>query len=290
MSCLTSPFDKWLANPSSKGLHHNIFVIAAYSLEEGWSQEEIFDMLRKACDGVEDRYVPDREIREAIHYAYSRITGNTTLGIAWSPEDRVFRAEILQLYPADKQELKAQIPAPVPPLTYLRTLYKGNDLLCIGRTAVKFRTLPLSSIPEDDKDLALCEFINPSPMSAVVGLTAYGVQSEHAKSNTGPRVYGVIEFDNGTPLEHAAILKYLATKLPLAMMVFSGNASLHGWFKTSYAAEEMVKKFYEEAVLLGADPKMFSACQFSRLPMGRHGATGRTQRVIYFNPANVYYL
>jgi hypothetical protein len=116
MSYLASPFDKWLANPNHRGLHHSLFVIAAYSLEEEWSGEEIFDMLRKACDGVEDRPVRDREIRGAIDYAYKRITGDTTPGPVWPPEDRVFRAEILQLYPVDAHKVKAQIPAPLPAL------------------------------------------------------------------------------------------------------------------------------------------------------------------------------
>jgi hypothetical protein len=129
----------------------------------------------------------------------------------------------LQLYPVDAHKVKAQIPAPLPALAYLRKLYRENDLLCIARTAQKFRTMPLSSIFEDNEDLALCEFINPSPMSSVFGRTAYGIQSQHTKSNTGPRVYGVIEFDDGTLLEHAAILKYLATRLPLVMMAFFGQ-------------------------------------------------------------------
>jgi hypothetical protein len=289
MSRLASPFDKWLSNPNHRGLHHSLFVIAAYSLEEGWSQKEIFDMLRKACDGVEDRFVPDREIRGAIDYAYKRITGDTETGITWPPKDATFRAEILQLHSADAQKLKAQIPAPLPALAYLHKLYRKGDLLCIGRTASEFRTVPLSSMHADAFDLSSCEFINPSPMSAMAGLTADGCYSEHSKSNTGPRVYGVIEFDDGTPLEHAAILRYLATKLPLVIVVFSGNASLHGWFQTSHASDQMVEAFYREAVSLGADPMLFSPTQFTRLPMGRHGSTGRTQRVIHFNPANVYY-
>jgi hypothetical protein len=289
MSYLESPLDKLLANPGRGGLHQRLFRIAANSLEEGWSKEEIFDMLREACDRVLDRVVPDREIRGAIDYAYRRVTGEVSSGPVWPRRDDQLRLEVLKLHSVGIPELRRNILADAPALTYLRTLYRKEDLLCIGKTAYEFRTVPLSSIPED-LDLSSCEFINPSPMSAVVGLTAYGIQSQHTKSNTGPRVYGVIEFDDGTPIEHAAILKHLATRLPLVMVVFSGNSSLHGWFKTSHVTEEAVEKFYQEAVSLGADPVLFSPCQFTRLPMGRHKTTGRTQRVIHFNPANVYYL
>jgi hypothetical protein len=290
MSRLASPFDKWLANPNRRGLHHNLFVIAAYSLEEGWSQEEIFDMLRKACDGVEDRFVPDREIRGAIDYAYRRVAGEVSPGPVWPRRDDQFRLEVLKLYSANMTEFKRNIPAVAPALTYLYRLYRQEDLLCIGRTAYEFRTAPLFSMRADSHDLSSCEFVNPSPMSAGVGLTAEGYYSQHSKSNTGPRVYAVIEFDDGELHEHAAILKHLATRLPLVMVVFSGNSSLHGWFKTSHVTEEAVEKFYQEAVSLGADSVLFSPCQFTRLPMGRHKTTGRTQRVIHFNPANVYYL
>jgi hypothetical protein len=126
-------------------------------------------------------------------------------------------------------------------------------------------------------------------MSAATGLTAEGNWSAHTKNNTGPRVYGAVEFDVGTVPEHASLLIYLASKLPLVMMVFSGNKSLHGWFKTSHVTENEVLEFYQLAVRLGADSKLHSPSQFTRLPMGTHGTTGRQQRVLYFNPANAYY-
>jgi hypothetical protein len=247
-------------------------------------------MLRGASNVVDDRHVPDREISEAVDYAYRRITGEVSPGPVWPRPDDQLRLEILKFHPADILKLRASIPAPLSALTYLQSLYRGDDLLCIGKTAYEFRTVRLRDIPGDNRDLSSCEFINPSPMSAIAGLTETGRWSEHAKSNTGPRVYSVVEFDIGELYEHASILKYLALKLPLVMIVYSGSSSLHGWFKTTHATEEIVERFYQEAVSLGADPKMFSPSQFSRLPMGRHARTCRTQRVIFFNPNKTYYL
>jgi hypothetical protein len=80
MSYLASPFDKWLANPNHRGLHHSLFVIAAYSLEEGWSGEEIFDMLRKACDGVEDRPVRTVKFVVPLIMLTSELQGTPRLG------------------------------------------------------------------------------------------------------------------------------------------------------------------------------------------------------------------
>jgi hypothetical protein len=198
---------------------------------------------------------------------------------------------VLRDYSVSQQELKVKVPAPAPAVAYLRQLYRKIDLICVGRTTTNFQTLPLDLIPGQISDLSEYEFVNPSPMSALSGLTDEGNSSAHCKSNTGPRVYGVVEFDGGMPVEHAAILSYLGSKLPLVMMVFSGNKSLHGWFKTSHVTDEnFVREFYQTAVSLGADSRMFSACQFTRLPMGTHPTTGRQQQVIHFNPENVYHV
>lgn len=290
MSQLRSPFDRWLKSPMCGGLHQNLFTAAAFLLEEGFSLEEAFAMLREASNAVEDRDVPDREIYSAIDYAHHRVTGQSAPGVAWPAMNLAWRVEILNRYRMDMQKLKECIPTPRSTLTYLHSLYRETDLLCIGKTSYEFRTVRLHDIPQNNQDLHLCEFINPSPMSSYAGLTESGDWSEHAKANTGPRVYGVIEFDSGEPHEHAAILKYLGTKLRLVMMVFSGGKSLHGWFKTTHATEKILEGFYQEAVSLGADSKMFSPTQFSRLPMGWNARTHKTQRVIYFNPNEAYYL
>lgn len=289
MAKLKSPFEQWLERPFNehKGLHHEIFVGSCFLLDEGWSKEETFDLLRKTCNKVEDRYVPDREIWSAINYAWQRVTGELSPGPVWPRRDDKLRAEILGLFPVKDLLFRLPIPASAPVLTWLRMLYREEALLCIGKTAFEFRTVQLGDLLRAKADLSLCEFINPSPMSAVVGKTLEGNDSFHSRSNTGPRVYGVIEFDYGTVGEHIAILKCLATQLSLVMIVFSGSKSCHGWFNTLSVPEEKVLEFYKLAVSLGADPKMYSTCQFTRLPMGTNSSTGVTQQVLHFNLANV---
>src|SRR5262249_14766804 len=161
-------------------------------------------------------------------------------------------------------------------------LYRETNLICIGYTAFEFETLPVDLWLKRER-LLHSQFINPSPMSALSGLTKDGQLSQHSSANVGPRLYVVVEFDEDSWLEHASVLKFLASSLPLVMMIFSGQQSLHGWFNTAHAAEQKVKEFYDVAVRLGADPRLFSPCQFARLPMGRNGL----QRVIHFNPKNV---
>jgi len=282
---LQTDFDKWLARPMSgtKGLHQDIFTAAAFLLEEGWSEAETLEMLRAATEDV-GRAVPQRELLGAVDYAKRKAAGQVTpLSHPWPQRNDFLRAQVVRQNMPDMTKLQ---PRPETPRQFLDYLYRPEDLICIGRSAFQFKTLPLHEIPEGSKDLHLCEFINPSPMSAIAGLTTDERWSEHARSNTGPRIYGVIEFDDGTPPTHAAILKHLATRLPLVMIVFSGKTSLHGWFLTSGLDSEAVRRFYAEAIELGADPKMFSPCQFSRLPGGTNGSTSHPQSVLYLNPTN----
>jgi hypothetical protein len=290
MSYLKSPFDKWLEIPDDIGLHHQLFACACFLLEEGKSKEGTIKLLREICNDDVGRLVPDREIIGAVNGAWLKVTGQSAPGPIWPRLDSSFRAKVLQLYARKAQQLRAQVPAPRPAHDYLHQLYRETDLICLGRTASDFRTGVVVSIRKNHGNfLSMLQFINPSPMSAAAGLSAEGNWSAHTKSNTGPRVYGVVELDIGTVPEHATILTYLASKLPLVMMVFSGNKSFHGWFKTSHVTEDEVLEFYQLAVRLGADSKLHSPCQFTRLPMGTHGTTGRQQQVLYFNPANVYY-
>lgn len=86
-------------------------------------------------------------------------------------------------------------------------LFPGNPLLCCGKSSQEFDTKP-----REDwcGQLSTLQFIVPSPMSALTGLTKDGKESKHALANTGARRFLVCEFDTGTPDEHAALLIHLA--------------------------------------------------------------------------------
>ena len=69
----------------------------------------------------------------------------------------------------------------------------------------------------------------------------------------------------------------------MAMAVFSGNSSIHGWFPCTGLSEDAVTKFQAYARRLGADSALFSPSQFTRAPGGRHN-NGRSQFVVFWNP------
>ncbi|MGH8092258.1 MAG: hypothetical protein ACREIF_02130 [Chthoniobacterales bacterium] len=162
-------------------------------------------------------------------------------------------------------------------------LFPGNPLLCVGRSNSEFTTRERESLRGQ---LGAKQFIVPSPMSARTGTTQEGRFSEHSLNNTGPRRFLVIEFDQGTTDEHAAILLHLAGRAPLALAVHSGGKSLHGWFYCAAQPEERLHDFMRYAVMLGADPATWTRSQFVRMPDGLR-ENGKRQTVYFFNPGVV---
>jgi len=159
-------------------------------------------------------------------------------------------------------------------------LFPGNPLLCVGLSKYSFNTMPRETWRGR---LAARQFIVPSPMSKVSGITKDGKSSRHTLDNTGPRHFLVVEFDKGSFDQHAAILVHLAQFEPLVMAVHSGSKSLHGWFCVHGEPDTKVEKFFRYAVSLGADPQLWVRSQFVRLPDGRRDS-GKRQEVVYFKP------
>lgn len=125
-------------------------------------------------------------------------------------------------------------------------LFPGNPFLCCGWSRHRFDTRPRNRWYK----LNALQFMVPNPMTAPRGLTRQGRLSAHALSNTGMRRFLNVEFDfdasqsanEARLLERlalqgrdvrdlcAALLLHLAEKAPLALAVYSGGKSLHGWF------------------------------------------------------------
>jgi hypothetical protein len=181
-------------------------------------------------------------------------------------------------------------------------LFPGNSLLCFGWTRHRFET----RIRKGWYRLHDLQFIVPNPMTALQGLTRNRKISAHALSNTGPRRFLIVEFDfapSNSPEEArllrrfaaegrdvrdlcAALLLHLAEKAPLALAVYSGGKSLHGWFYCAGVIEEKVGGLFRYAVSLGADRANWNPSQFARMPDGSR-ENGTRQTVYFFNPAVV---
>jgi hypothetical protein len=155
----------------------------------------------------------------------------------------------------------------------------GGGLICVGIGVSKFETAEYGELVNR---LSKYEFIVPSAMSALEGKRkSDGELSAHTLDNTGPRQNIVVEFDDGATLdEQAARHIWLSEFRDLRMVVFSGSKSLHGWYRATDEASD--RKFMEEAVRLGGDPKTWLKSQFVRMPNGQR-ENGTIQRVEFFD-------
>jgi hypothetical protein len=278
-----------LASPphAGEGVHGWLFRVAR-QLHAHLPAGEIVALLedRVRCCG---RHVSRREIEDAV---------KNSIGCAWQPRGYSVPIQSAPKWPARNPErIEAIIRnsgrlADLWELSPVRIqdneqhaeeiidrLFPGNPLLCCGRSQSDFDTRPR----EDWRgELARLQFITPSTMTAVEGVTKEGKPSRHALSNTGPRRFLVCEFDEGTLDQHAALLLHLAGYAPMVCALHSGRRSMHGWFFVEGQPDEKVQKFFRYAVSLGADPATWTRSQFVRMPDGTRD-NGKRQTVFFLN-------
>ena len=160
------------------------------------------------------------------------------------------------------------------------------NVCCAGKVQQPV-VLPLSRWLDGEKDrLKKMQFIVPNYM-----LEAGGGGEFKRDVNVGKRLYIVVEFDfkdESVPIEkrlawQVRLLWHLREKWPLAMVVYSGSKSLHGWFACFHADEHRIRTFFRMATGLGADRQMIVPSQYCRMPWGTNYKTGRRQAVVFFN-------
>lgn len=130
------------------------------------------------------------------------------------------------------------------------------------------------------------ELIAPNPMRDVEGVNQEGKPSKRCRDNMGRRKYLVAEFDDKrmNHFDMASILRFLHEEIrPLVMVVYSGNHSLHGWFRSS-GDEHEDYQFFKTCVVHGADGALWKPEQPARTPNAIRRDTGKKQEVLWFNP------
>lgn len=292
-----SKFLAWCRNPNKRkrtatSLHGQIYHWACLLREDGVSHPRAYRIIRQMVDAVREenaRFTPDREILSAIQYAYEVTPSTGTERVRpWPVPNRTLQAECKRLSARrgwslealrESSALTVKEAANVHPWFFIGSLIGESALVCIGQGVAKFETLPLEEVRTQ---LHLWEFVVPNAMSALEGKRkSDGELSAHTLDNTGPRQNIVVEFDDGASLdEQAARHIWLSEFRKLRLVVFSGSKSLHGWYQAQNEADD--RKFMEEAVRLGGDPKTWLRSQFVRLPNGQR-EDGTIQRVEFFD-------
>jgi len=279
-----------LACPSAGSGVHTWLYSVARQLHAHYPAGQIVSMLEERTRTC-GRHVPQREIVAAVQDALETAwqpTGKNCNIITVAPKWPAVNAEQVEAIVKDGPALadlwelspvRFEDNAPHSD-EIIDALFPGNPLLCCGESAMVFDTKEREAWRGE---LHRQQLIVPSAMSAATGLTKDGRESKHCLSNTGPRQYLVVEFDQGTFDQHAALLWNLAGYGPLVMAVHSGSKSLHGWFKASGVTEDKLLKFFRYSVTIGADPATWTRSQFVRMPFGTRD-NGKRQAVYYFNP------
>ena len=279
-----------LASPPKRGdgLNNWLFRVARV-LHAFRSENEIVELLRSTTYG---EHVKHGEIERLVECSRK---------VAWRPNERPAKAQ--PTWPALDGQRRVDVIAKsraglvdlfeASPIRFdddqphseeiIDALFPDNPLLCAGPSQSVFLTRTREAWRGRLSTLAL---IVPSAMTARRGKTQGGKTSAHALSITGARQFLVIEQDNGSIDDQAAILLHLAECAPLAIAVHSGCKSIHGWFACHDASKQTLRDFMRYAVLLGADRQMWCRSQFARMPDGKR-ENGKRQTIFFFNPAVV---
>jgi hypothetical protein len=272
---------------AGEGIHNWMFRVAR-QLHAHLPATEIVSVLESRAANC-GRHVGRAEIVSAVQ---------SSLACAWTPANSAARAKPLGKWPAVNKEHREAIVRDGGALADLweispwrledtakqtefiiENLFPGNPLLCCGKSSQEFDTRPRDAW---GGALSGLQFIVPSPMTAVEGVTKAGKPSRHTLSNTGPRRFLIVEFDSGTTDEHAALVLHLGGYAPLVCAVHSGNKSLHGWFLVAGQPEDKMLKFFRYAVSIGADPATWTRSQFVRMPDGTRD-NGKRQTVFFLS-------
>jgi hypothetical protein len=274
---------------------HQWLFCTARQLHAHLPPDEVAARLREGSAGC-GRRVTEREIADAVRNSADRAwrprkdsppgTPPPPPPPAWPKLDAAKRREVIASEPRGLADFWEQSPRRFDDdeshaEEAIDTLFAPDCLLCCGATLESAETRPREAWRGQ---LSKLQFIVPSPMSALSGLTLDGKPSPRCLANTGPRVHLVVEFDSGTPDEQAALHWSLSNFMCLVAVVMSGGKSVHGWYRTAGRPAGHVAAFFRYAVRLGADRATWVACQLVRLPDGWRPDKRARQSLLFLAP------
>jgi len=184
--------------------------------------------------------------------------------------------------PDDWRAISLPNPDKLPPKEVLGITMKPapETLLCVGYKNGDYGFKRITKEFQEFKSLENLSYVIPAYMTAKAGKTQSGKTSAGAKSNTGERLYNVVDLDDPPPEEHSSILWKLAEFRKPDLVLRTGGKGIHGWFPVSGDDDH----FWHAAVLLGADVRIYkNKAQLVRLPNGTRD-NGERQEVLFINP------
>ncbi len=274
---------------SGNGAVHTKWLLPAAS----WCKDHGLSS-RQAVDKLHKRIIRDPSPANEIETAVAKVYNQDPLESGERPKSKTvklnprLRAKIIAENPLTPEQLRAASPTnfddnPNATEEVVDALFgPDNPWLCVGISVDKFATRRRESWRGHLHRMSL---IVPSPMRSQFGHTQAGHLSEHTLDNVAlPPQFIVVDQDDAPFAEQLPILRYLAQFLPLALIVFSGHESVHGWFNVEGVDQQLINKFFDHAESIGADRALRNPMQFVRVPAGRH-KNGNLQQVLFFDPS-----
>jgi hypothetical protein len=264
------------------GVNRWTFTTACIFFRAGWNEDKVRDYLNESTTRTGSE--ADAEIERAIERAPQWIRQGTANSCKkWPATDCVERQKALRNGIGVGELRRASPLKETFAHQVLPVLFPGDPLIWAARSVQPEigDTLPLRQwLPI----AGMLQFIVPNPMISRV--IPHNGKSRRCLTNTGPRVYLVVESDTGTADDQAAILWHLARFARLVIAVHSASKSVHGWFHVAERSGDENRAFMEYAVSLSADPATFVKCQPVRMPGGHRPGKGK-QEILFFNPTAI---
>jgi hypothetical protein len=249
---------------------------------------------RQALDKLYKRITRDPSPVNEIETAVAKVYNQDPLEPGERPKSKTvklnfrLRAKVIADNPLTPEQLRTASPTnfddnPNATEEIVDALFgPDNPWICAGISVDTFATRRRRSWFGHMHRMSL---IVPNPMCAQFGHTQAGHLSEHTLDNVAlPPKFIVVDQDDAPIFEQLPILRYLAQFLPLALIVFSGHESVHGWFNVQGVDQQLINKFFDRAESIGADHALRNPMQFVRVPSGRH-KNGNLQQVLFFDPS-----
>lgn len=278
----TNPADKFqvLLDKFDKqgiGYHASIVSCAGLFKSLNVNPEVASDLLYKASEEVTRRPLQPGEIENAIAHAYQERSLTARKYITPKKEiNDILMAEIAKDGDCDALRAKSK-KLPLNARQILRDFYDAEDLIHLTRDVFNGREV-LTRDEWIDQGPENFQYITPNPLK--------DRDNGRTLMNIKERRFIVFESDLPTVAEkwdaQAGLIDRLALDMPLRMVVWSGNKSLHAWYDVRGQKEEHVYDFCNLAVTIGADSASLRPSQLVRMPFGHRKDLGKEQKVIYY--------
>jgi hypothetical protein len=279
-----------LTPPPENGVHSWTLSTARKCRNLGVSRDSTESLIKAFESALRSgRNFQFNEVENAVNKAFSTElkaevpkASDSISRMQWAPLMTAEIHELVAKTPEDWRAISLPNPDKLTPKEVLEITLKPSPetLICVGYKNGGYGFKRFTKEFQEFKSLKNFSYVIPAVMTAKAGKTQSGKTSAGAKSNTGERLFNVVDLDDPPPEEHSSILWKLSEYREPALVLRTGGKGLHGWFPVA----EDDDHFWHAAVLLGADVRIYkNKAQLVRLPNGTRD-NGERQDVLFINP------